>query len=91
METPVLSPIDILSSHRTGRDGIYQGQDTLLGRKMYQPPLQYPAARRCGRFRREQAARQPQPPNIVSIYDWGRRAHLFIVMERSKAAPSERS
>lgn len=77
-----------VSSHlaRGGMADVYEGQDTLLNRKVAIKVLhsQYSSDEAfVKRFRREaQAAANLSHPNIVGIYDWG-QAHgtYFIVME----------
>src|SRR5690606_35296910 len=89
METPrPLTDRYHLSSHiaRGGMADVYQGQDTLLGRKVAIKILhsQYSSDEAfVKRFRREaQAAANLSHPNIVSIYDWGEAGDTyFIVME----------
>ncbi|HEU4749580.1 MAG TPA: Stk1 family PASTA domain-containing Ser/Thr kinase, partial [Acidimicrobiia bacterium] len=77
-----------LASHlaRGGMADVYQGQDTLLGRRVAVKMLhaQYSNDEAfVKRFRREaQAAANLAHPNIVGIYDWGQAdTTYFIVME----------
>jgi len=77
-----------LTSHlaRGGMADVYQGQDTLLGRRVAVKMLhaQYSNDEAfVKRFRREaQAAANLAHPNIVGIYDWGQAGNTyFIVME----------
>src|SRR5680860_1065496 len=77
-----------LASHiaRGGMADVYQGQDTLLGRRVAVKMLhsQYSSDEAfVKRFRREaQAAANLSHPNIVGIYDWGEAGDTyFIVME----------
>jgi serine/threonine-protein kinase len=77
-----------LTSHlaRGGMADVYQGQDTLLGRRVAVKMLhsQYSTDEAfVKRFRREaQAAANLAHPNIVGIYDWGQAGSTyFIVME----------
>ncbi len=89
METPSnLTDRYHLTSHlaRGGMADVYEGQDTLLNRKVAIKVLhsQFSSDEAfVKRFRREaQAAANLSHPNIVGIYDWG-QAHgtYFIVME----------
>ncbi len=89
METPSeLTERYHVMSHiaRGGMADVYEGQDTLLNRKVAVKVLhsQYSSDEAfVKRFRREaQAAANLTHPNIVGIYDWG-QAHgtYFIVME----------
>ncbi|MGF1617824.1 MAG: Stk1 family PASTA domain-containing Ser/Thr kinase, partial [Acidimicrobiia bacterium] len=71
---------------RGGMADVYQGQDTLLNRKVAIKVLhsQFSADEAfVKRFRREaQAAANLSHPNIVGIYDWGQAdGTYFIVME----------
>ena len=71
---------------RGGMADVYQGQDTLLNRKVAIKVLhsQFSADEAfVKRFRREaQAAANLSHPNIVGIYDWGQaEGTYFIVME----------
>ncbi len=77
-----------ITSHlaRGGMADVYQGQDTLLNRKVAIKVLhaQYSSDEAfVKRFRREaQAAANLSHPNIVGIYDWGQaQGTYFIVME----------
>ncbi|MEX1124175.1 MAG: Stk1 family PASTA domain-containing Ser/Thr kinase [Acidimicrobiia bacterium] len=77
-----------ITSHvaRGGMADVYEGQDTLLNRKVAIKVLhaQYSADEAfVKRFRREaQAAANLSHPNIVGIYDWGQaQGTYFIVME----------
>lgn len=89
METPSeLTDRYHTTSHlaRGGMADVYEGQDTLLNRKVAIKVLhsQYSSDEAfVKRFRREaQAAANLTHPNIVGIYDWGQaRATYFIVME----------
>ena len=89
METPrPLTERYHLTSHiaRGGMADVYQGQDTLLGRRVAVKVLhaQYSSDEAfVKRFRREaQAAANLSHPNIVGIFDWGEAGDTyFIVME----------
>ena len=89
METPsALTDRYHVTSHlaRGGMADVYQGQDTLLNRKVAIKVLhsRYSADEAfVKRFRREaQAAANLSHPNIVGIYDWGQaQGTYFIVME----------
>ena len=89
METPSeLTDRYHVTSHiaRGGMADVYEGQDTLLNRKVAIKVLhsQYSADEAfVKRFRREaQAAANLSHPNVVGIYDWGQtRNTYFIVME----------
>jgi beta-lactam-binding protein with PASTA domain/tRNA A-37 threonylcarbamoyl transferase component Bud32 len=77
-----------VTSHlaRGGMADVYEGQDTLLNRRVAIKVLhaQYSADEAfVKRFRREaQAAANLSHPNIVGIYDWGQaQGTYFIVME----------
>ena len=77
-----------ITSHlaRGGMADVYEGQDTLLNRRVAIKVLhaQYSADEAfVKRFRREaQAAANLSHPNIVGIYDWGQaQGTYFIVME----------
>ncbi|MGH8873823.1 MAG: Stk1 family PASTA domain-containing Ser/Thr kinase, partial [Acidimicrobiia bacterium] len=77
-----------LTAHlaRGGMADVYQGRDTLLGRRVAVKMLhsQFSADEAfVKRFRREaQAAANLSHPNIVGIYDWGEAdGTYFIVME----------
>jgi serine/threonine-protein kinase len=77
-----------ITSHlaRGGMADVYEGQDTLLNRRVAIKVLhaQYSADEAfVKRFRREaQAAANLSHPNIVGIYDWGQAQNTyFIVME----------
>ena len=77
-----------VTSHlaRGGMADVYEGQDTLLNRKVAIKVLhsQYSSDEAfVKRFRREaQAAANLSHPNIVAIYDWGQaESTYFIVME----------
>ncbi len=77
-----------VTSHiaRGGMADVYEGQDTLLNRKVAIKVLhsQYSADEAfVKRFRREaQAAANLTHPNVVGIYDWGQaQSTYFIVME----------
>ena len=77
-----------VTSHlaRGGMADVYEGQDTLLNRRVAIKVLhaQYSADEAfVKRFRREaQAAANLSHPNIVGIYDWGQAQNTyFIVME----------
>ncbi len=77
-----------VTSHiaRGGMADVYEGQDTLLNRKIAVKVLhsQYSSDEAfVKRFRREaQAAANLTHPNIVGIYDWGQaQGTYFIVME----------
>jgi eukaryotic-like serine/threonine-protein kinase len=77
-----------LNAHlaRGGMADVYQGRDSLLGRKIAVKVLhsQFSADEAfVKRFRREaQAAANLTHPNIVGIYDWGQLdSTYFIVME----------
>jgi serine/threonine-protein kinase len=89
MDTPkALTDRYHLTTHlaRGGMADVYQGQDTLLNRKVAIKVLhsQFSADEAfVKRFRREaQAAANLSHPNIVGIYDWGQAdSTYFIVME----------
>jgi eukaryotic-like serine/threonine-protein kinase len=89
MDTPkALTDRYHLTTHlaRGGMADVYQGQDTLLNRKVAIKVLhsQFSADEAfVKRFRREaQAAANLSHPNIVGIYDWGQADNTyFIVME----------
>ncbi len=89
METPsALTDRYHITSHlaRGGMADVYEGQDTLLNRKVAIKVLhsQYSSDEAfVKRFRREaQAAANLSHPNIVGIYDWGQaQGTYFIVME----------
>ncbi|REK32950.1 MAG: serine/threonine protein kinase, partial [Actinobacteria bacterium] len=71
---------------RGGMADVYEGQDTLLNRRVAIKVLhsQFSADEAfVKRFRREaQAAANLSHPNIVGIYDWGQaEGTYFIVME----------
>ncbi|MDH4118561.1 MAG: protein kinase, partial [Acidimicrobiia bacterium] len=77
-----------LTSHlaRGGMADVYQGRDSLLGRKIAVKILHSQLSADeafVKRFRREaQAAANLTHPNIVGIYDWGQLdSTYFIVME----------
>jgi serine/threonine-protein kinase len=89
METPSeLTDRYHVTSHiaRGGMADVYEGQDTLLNRKVAVKVLhsQYSSDEAfVKRFRREaQAAANLTHPNIVGIYDWGQaQGTYFIIME----------
>jgi serine/threonine-protein kinase len=89
MDTPApLTDRYELTSHlaRGGMADVYQGRDTLLGRKVAVKILHKQLSADeafVKRFRREaQAAANLTHPNIVGIYDWGQfDSTYFIVME----------
>jgi serine/threonine-protein kinase len=89
MDTPAqLTERYRLDSHlaRGGMADVYQGHDTLLGRKVAVKVLHSQLSADDAfvkRFRREaQAAANLTHPNIVGIYDWGQQdSTYFIVME----------
>jgi beta-lactam-binding protein with PASTA domain/tRNA A-37 threonylcarbamoyl transferase component Bud32 len=89
MDTPkALTDRYHITAHlaRGGMADVYQGQDTLLNRKVAIKVLhsQFSADEAfVKRFRREaQAAANLSHPNIVGIYDWGQaEGTYFIVME----------
>ena len=89
METPsALTDRYHVTSHlaRGGMADVYEGQDTLLNRKVAIKVLhsQYSSDEAfVKRFRREaQAAANLSHPNVVGIYDWGQAQNTyFIVME----------
>ena len=89
METPSeLTERYHVTSHiaRGGMADVYEGQDTLLNRKVAIKVLhsQYSSDEAfVKRFRREaQAAANLTHPNIVGIYDWGQaQGTYFIIME----------
>lgn len=89
MQTPTaLTERYHITSHlaRGGMADVYEGQDTLLNRRVAIKVLhsQYSSDEAfVKRFRREaQAAANLSHPNIVGIYDWGQAQNTyFIVME----------
>ncbi len=89
MQTPTaLTERYHITSHlaRGGMADVYEGQDTLLNRRVAIKVLhsQYSSDEAfVKRFRREaQAAANLSHPNVVGIYDWGQAQNTyFIVME----------